>query len=108
MSGINQISFPFIQSNIDSHSFYALPIVLDENINRQEFCRNMEKNGIETRAIMSGNLSRQPGFKDRVEKRVGLENADRIMRSGFFIGCHPLITDPEIDHICNTMKAFLS
>ena len=68
----------------------------------------MEKNGIETRGIMSGNLSRQPGFKNRVEKRVDLQNADKIMKSGFFIGCHPLITDLEIDYICNTMKGFFS
>jgi len=108
VSSISQISFPFNQDIIDNHSFYALPIVLDPNINRKKFCRYMEKNGIETRGIMSGNLSRQPGFKNRVEKRVDLQNADKIMKSGFFIGCHPLITDLEIDYICNTMKGFFS
>ena len=106
LSDINQLSFPFDQSNLEGHSFYALPIILNSSIDRKEFCNYMEDKGIETRAIMSGNLSRQPGFRDRVEKRVDLTNADSIMENGFFIGCHPFINDSDIDYICNEINKF--
>jgi len=108
IQNIDEITFPFDTNKINDHSFYAFPMVLSAAINRKEFCQYMEDNWIETRAIMSGNLARQPGFRNKVEKRVELPNADKVTNHGFFIGCHPNLSDKNVDHVCSTIKSFFN
>ena len=55
---------------------------------RNKIIKEIEKNGIETRAIVSGNFLRQPAIKlfKLCNKNEKLINCDEIHNRGFFIG----------------------
>mgnify|MGYP005638272443 CR=1 FL=1 len=60
----------------------------------------LEKSGIQTRTVFTGNILRQPVAKKFKWTSCGkLHNADKIMRSGLLIGCHELISKKNIDFI---------
>ena len=68
----------------------------------------MEKRNIQTRTVFSGNITRQPGFKN-IEKKIsksGLDNADNIMRGGVLLACHHGLTDSMFDHMHEVSETF--
>ena len=69
-----------------------------------------EEHNIQTRVIFTGNITRQPGFKN-IEKKIdkdGLMSSDMIMRNGMLIACHHGMTDEMIEHIIMTFNKFKS
>jgi CDP-6-deoxy-D-xylo-4-hexulose-3-dehydrase len=73
-------------------SYMVLPILLDERYNNKKnmYINILERGGIETRPIISGNFLNQPAaklykFKQRAEEFVG---AQKISDLGFVIGLH--------------------
>ena len=81
----------------------AYPIILKEGskISRQKFQLYLEKNKIQTRVIFTGNILRQPGFKNiKCKGKVSqFPNSDYIMRNGLLIGCHHGLLIKEIKYI---------
>ena len=68
---------------------------------------HLEKDNIETRAFMGGNLSKQPAYRNENFLVSGtLENTDNLFDNAFFIGCHPFITDNNIETIMNSFETF--
>lgn len=86
---------------------FAFPITCNLGVDRKDLTGFLEKNEIETRLIFSGNIVRQPMMKNVKYRVVGdLMNAERIMRDTFFIGCHPLITEEQIDYVIKTFDKY--
>lgn len=86
----------------------GMPINTEE-WNRNGFTEYLEKNGIGTRVIFGGNLTRQKMFKTYFpEYRVigDLKNTNYIMDNAFFIGCHPGMTDEDIDYIVEVIEKY--
>ena len=68
-------------------SWFGIPIVLSEKINKKLFIKKIEKDGIETRPIISGNFLNQPSIKKyNLRSNTKMKNADYINNYGFFIG----------------------
>lgn len=69
-----------------------------------------EERGIQTRPIFTGNILRQPGFKqvECIKQQAGYPVADAVMRGGILIGCHHGLTEEMIAHIHNTFKKFVA
>jgi CDP-6-deoxy-D-xylo-4-hexulose-3-dehydrase len=69
-----------------------------------------EERGIQTRPIFTGNILRQPGFKqvECIKQQVGYPVADAVMRGGILIGCHHGLTEEMLGHIHNTFKKFVA
>jgi CDP-4-dehydro-6-deoxyglucose reductase, E1 len=63
---------------------------------------------IDSRLLLAGNLSRQPGFQ-RLEHRLAgpLPGADRVTEASLWVGCHPALTDEMIDWIAESIHDFL-
>ena len=62
-------------------------MILSEKINRMKFINLINKQGVETRPIISGNFAKQPAVKKYlISKKYKLLNADKINDYGFFIG----------------------
>ena len=59
-------------------------------INKSTFIKRLEKCGIETRPIISGNFTKQPSAKKYklITKNQKFENTDFIDNYGLFIGLH--------------------
>ena len=57
---------------------------------RLEIANFLDKNGVETRPIVAGNLARQPAILHYPEISFDvLEGADLIHEQGLYIGIHP-------------------
>jgi len=89
---------------------YAVTIKDDAPFQRRELQIYLEKRGIQTRTVFTGNILRQPGFKNitRKESKLGYPESDRVMRGGMLIGCHHGLTDEMIDHMKSCLTDFLS
>jgi len=92
------------------HSFYGYPIVVNsDKFTRKELVNHLEKDNIETRAFMGGNLSKQPAYRTENCLISGnLENTDNLFNNAFFIGCHPFITKNNIETITNSFETFFA
>ena len=68
------------------------------------------KKSIQTRAIFTGNILRQPIMKNRYYKkhRKSFIVSDDVMKNGILIGCHHGLKKKDLYRITNTFKKFLS
>ena len=68
-------------------SWFGMPITLSRSIDKKLFIKKIEKKGIETRPIISGNFLKQPALKKyKLISKVKMKNADFVNNQGFFIG----------------------
>ncbi|MDA8764657.1 aminotransferase class I/II-fold pyridoxal phosphate-dependent enzyme [Candidatus Pelagibacter bacterium] len=68
-------------------SWFGIPILLSKKINRNKFLNKIEKLGVETRPIISGNFLKQPSIKKyKLNKKSNFKNSDIVNNHGFFIG----------------------
>ena len=82
-------NFYFIEPNKNTKpSWFGIPILIKNENNRKKFLNNLEKRGVETRPIISGNFLRQPSVikYNLVNKKSKFHNSDIINNKGFFIG----------------------
>ena len=89
----------------------AYPITIRKNIKftRTEMQIFLEKRDIQTRVVFTGNILRQPGFKDIKAKKIknGYPITDEVMKKGILIGCHHGMTEKMLSHLTNSIKNFL-
>jgi CDP-6-deoxy-D-xylo-4-hexulose-3-dehydrase len=69
----------------------------------------MERNGVDTRMVWTGNVLRQPAFRDIPHRAPpnGLPNADRVMDHGVILPSNHSLDDDDIDYIWETAAVFL-
>jgi len=61
------------------------------------------------RPIISGNLARHPVIQNSAHRVAGdLKNADRIMTNGLYWGCHPDVTEEQIELLSKTVHQFFA
>ena len=87
----NQFQFISIPKDIDP-SWMGLPILLSERFKnkKKKFMTILDKMGIETRPIISGNFANQPAAKlyNLCKKNEKFENSQKVQDLGFLIGLH--------------------
>ena len=89
-------------------SWFGLPILINENLKskKNKFLAYLNKNGIETRPIISGNFLNQPSIKlyKLNTKKELFKNAQNIEDRGFFIGIHvEPISNKKLDLLENKL-----
>jgi len=88
----------------------AFPMTVREDapFTRTELQIFMEKRNIQTRTIFTGNILRQPGFKDIPHKAdsAGYFYADQVMRGGILLGAHHGLTKEMMGHIHESFEKF--
>ena len=89
----------------------AYPVLIKNNskINRQKLQIFLEKKGIQTRTIFTGNILRQPIMKKRYYKKVkdAEINSDKVMANGILIGCHHGLDNKELNYIIKNFENFI-
>jgi len=92
-------------------AWLAYPIIIKNGVklNRQKLQIFLEKKGIQTRTIFTGNILRQPIMKKRFYKKVknAESNSNNIMRNGVLIGCHHGLNKKDLDYIKKTFSLFM-
>ena len=78
----------FIQSNKNVFpSWFGIPVLIKKKNIRKKFLIKLEKNGVETRPIISGNFLKQPSVKKyNLLSNQRFKNSDIVNEKGFFIG----------------------
>jgi CDP-6-deoxy-D-xylo-4-hexulose-3-dehydrase len=92
------------------HVYFGYPITLkpETRMNREEMVAQLERDGIETRPIMAGNIAEQPVMRHiphRISGKLG--NSRIIMRHSFFFGNHTGIGTEEREYIADRVVEFL-
>jgi CDP-6-deoxy-D-xylo-4-hexulose-3-dehydrase len=105
----DRLILPLATPNSDPSWFgFVITIRPDAGFTRNDLVSYLELNRIETRNLFSGNLLRQPAFKDIQHRVVGnLTNTDIITEQTFFIGVYPGINGEQLDYIESVFKRFM-
>jgi CDP-4-dehydro-6-deoxyglucose reductase, E1 len=90
-------------------SWFGIPILLSKKINRNKFLKKIERLGVETRPIISGNFLKQPSIKIyKLNKRSNFKNSDIVNNHGFFIGLPTsVISDKNIKKLVGAFEKSL-
>jgi len=104
------IYFPFVEKK-SSPSWFSIPIILTEKskFKKKQLISYLEKNGIESRPIIVGNLQKHPVgkiFKEFGEKKF--PNADYIHNKGIYIGLSPITDDKTFKKMMKVFEKFLN
>ena len=106
----NLFSLPNEQKGLKT-PWLAYPVILKKQsrINRQKLQIFLEKRGIQTRTIFTGNILRQPIMKRRYYKKVkdAEINSNDIMKHGMLIGCHHGLKSKDLNYIKNNFMKFI-
>ena len=89
----------------------AFPIIVKDSapFERRDFQIFLEKRNVQTRVLFTGNITRQPGFKNiEMRKAANLANSDNVMRGGTLLACHHGLNEEMIAHMHSTISEFLS
>lgn len=70
----------------------------------------LEKRNIQTRTVFTGNILRQPGFKNLPSKKAagGYPEADRVMCGGMLLACHHGLSELQLAHVMESVSEFMS
>lgn len=90
----------------------AFPLIVrpDAPFIRRDMQIHLERAGIQTRTVFTGNVLRQPGFAAiaRREMPGGYPNADGVMRGGILLACHHALNPGDLDYVHETFRGFLA
>lgn len=90
--------------------WFGFPITCAEGVDRNAVVRRLESQGIQTRMLFAGNLTRHPCFDGMRAQGSGyrivgsLRDTDRIMRDTFWIGVYPGMTDGMLHAMANAVR----
>jgi CDP-4-dehydro-6-deoxyglucose reductase, E1 len=91
--------------------WHMFPFVIrpESGIRRAELQQWMERHGVDTRMVWTGNAARQPAFRDRPQRQPegGLPNADRVMEWGLILPNNHSLVDDDCVYIGECIAAFL-
>ena len=93
-------------------SWLAFPLTIkdDAKFSRLEIVKYLESNGIQTRPVFTGNILRQPAFKNIKHKNIEqkFDVTENIMRNSFLVGCNHGLSDKQMEKMKNCFTEFLN
>ncbi len=104
-------TLPRLTEGVDT-GWHMFPFIInsESGIRRSEFQQWMEKHGVDTRMVWTGNATRQPAFRN-LPKRLphdGLPNADRVMEWGLIFPNNHSLSDDDCNYIGDVVDAFVA
>lgn len=86
-------------------SWFGFLMTCKEEDRKEKIVKYLERNGIQTRMLFAGNLTKQPCFDQMRTRGEGyrivdsLENTDKIMKDSFWVGLYPGMTNEMLDEM---------
>ncbi len=87
---------------------FPLTIKNDAPFSRLDLVTFLEKNNVQTRPVFTGNILKQPGFKN-INHKTNQKNhpvADFIMERGFLVGCHHGMAKEHVNYLILLFEKF--
>lgn len=104
LSQFPDLIFPTWPKDADP-SWFSLPLTTKGD--RGPLVAFLEKNGIETRSMFTGNVLKHPAYLDVPHRQVGeLTQANYILEHSFWIGCHPRYGKKDLDWVISIFKKY--
>lgn len=90
-------------------SWLAFPLMVRDiaPFKRYDFLKHLESRGVQTRVLFSGNITRHPAYTETEFRAGDLANSDKVMESGFLIGCHQGLDTKDIELMIEISEEFL-
>jgi CDP-6-deoxy-D-xylo-4-hexulose-3-dehydrase len=91
-------------------AWFAFPLTIRDGapFSRKEILKYLDDCNIETRLFFAGNIIRHPAYLGLQFRTVSnLENADKVLRDGFFMGIYPGITGERMDYVLDKVEQFM-
>ncbi len=104
LRGVGDLILPYPLEGA-SICWFSLPLTTTGD--RGMLLKYLEKHGIETRPMFSGNITRHPAY-DKNSYRISgdLRGADYITEHSFWISCHPSLTLLDLRYIVKVFNDF--
>ena len=69
----------------------------------------LEKRNIQTRVVFTGNILRQPGFKNIncIGEAGDFLNSDIVMKGGILLACHHGLDEEMLNHLYGSCELFM-
>jgi CDP-6-deoxy-D-xylo-4-hexulose-3-dehydrase len=100
------------QSEKIDTQWLAFPLTIKKTapFTRLQIATHLEKNNIQTRTVFTGNILKQPAFKDmpHIALPEGYPATDEIMERGFLKGCHHGMEEKHLQKIKNVITSFIT
>ena len=91
-------------------SWFGFPLTIQENahFHKNELTQFLSENGVDTRPIFAGNMTKQPYFQNlKYRKNEELENTDLVMNNSFWIGVYPGLDEKMLEYTVKTIEKFV-
>ena len=104
LSKYDDLILPNVIENADV-CWFSIPLTYKRD--RASLVAHLEQNGIETRSMFAGNITRHPAYVGSSYK-IGSElvGADYILEHSFWISCHPSLTKSDLDYVINVFEDY--
>lgn len=103
LSSIPQLEFQWRATDCENASM-MFPVVLAGGMDRLAIMLSLEQHGIETRPFF--NILGQKPYQYWNEDQYPV--AKRLSRQGFYVGCHQLLTQDDLEQIAETIDAVVT
>ncbi len=92
-------------NHMDLVSNFAMPVICKNKDCFEKYQKRFEKNNVEIRPIIAGNIMEQPFYLKYKDKNgINCKNTRLIHENGFYFGNNPELTTKEIKFLCNLLK----
>jgi CDP-6-deoxy-D-xylo-4-hexulose-3-dehydrase len=106
-----QFVLPRLTDGVDT-GWHMFPVIIrsESGVRRSAFQQWMERRGVDTRMVWTGNAARQPAFRDRPFRQPseGMPNADRVMEWGVILPNNHAMGDEDCDYIGECLDGFVA
>jgi CDP-6-deoxy-D-xylo-4-hexulose-3-dehydrase len=86
-------------------SWFGVPIIVNNNDDKQKLVNYLERNNIQTRNYFAGNILLHPAYKHLDDWKL-YPNANEVLKRVFFIGCSPNYTETTINYIDKVLSKY--
>ena len=89
--------------------WFGFPLTLREGgaAERRALQRHLRGRRIDSRLLLAGNMTRQPGFQGLEHRAAGtLANSDRITAASLWVGCHQGLSAAMVDWVAESVASF--
>lgn len=107
----NFFTLPKQRPDVDTQ-WLAFPLTIKKKVpfTRLDIVTYLENNNIQTRPIFTGNILKQPGFKN-IPHRIANDKcpvSNEIMERGFIVGCHHGMDERHLKKLEEVFSSFLN
>ena len=91
-------------------SWFGFPLTIQEkaHFHKNELTLFLSENGVDTRPIFAGNMTKQPYFQNlKYRKNEELKNTDVVMNNSFWIGVYPGLDEKMLEYTVKTIEKFV-